>query len=514
MAEKLPLVISSGETEQLQSGDVLTNVVYASSAFGTDELLLVSDGTGKDAKASAVALSTLNTAIALTSTNETNIATNAGNISTNTTNISTNTSNIAILVTAVGVNAGDIAAIEADYVSASSTFGVDESIVLADGTGRGAKASSVTETGLTTAIAQVATNVTDIGTNATDISNIEADYVSAASTFATDNVILRADGTSRGSQASLITIDDTGNIVTNVPSGSSTALYSAVINSVERFAFRAYELTGSMGVGPSCLAALTTGTNNVGFGDQALSLVEDGTSNVAFGSQALRDLVSGDQNFGLGNAAGANIETGDRNIAVGHNCLTSLISANNDVVIGANAARNMTGGDNVCVGAFSGDTITSGSDNVFIGHEAGDGASQLAGAANTIAIGSGTFTTANNQVVLGNTSITETILRGDITIEDGHDLVLDTTTGTSFGTAVTQKLSFYGVTPVVQPAAANQAALVNSTGGTGDGTLSAVGDTSSGDESGTINDNFTELHNLVAELRTALVNLGAIKGSS
>lgn len=36
----------------------------------------------------------------------------------------------------------------------------------------------------------------------------------------------------------------------------------------------------------------------------------------------------------------------------------------------------------------------------------------------------------------------------DITITDGSNIILDTTTGTQIGTASGQKLGFYGVTPV------------------------------------------------------------------
>lgn len=41
---------------------------------------------------------------------------------------------------------------------------------------------------------------------------------------------------------------------------------------------------------------------------------------------------------------------------------------------------------------------------------------------------------------------------GDITITDGSNVILDSTTGTQIGTATTQKLAFYGSTPVVQAA--------------------------------------------------------------
>lgn len=103
---------------------------------------------------------------------------------------------------------------------------------------------------------------------------------------------------------------------------------------------------------------------------------------------------------------------------------------------------------------------------------------------------------------------------GDVTWVDGGDVALGTTTGTKIGTAVTQKLGFFNATPVVQPSGAAQAALTDSTGGSADGTLAAVTDTSMSDQSGTINNNFTELYTLLTAIRTALVNLGVIKGAA
>lgn len=77
------------------------------------------------------------------------------------------------------------------------------------------------------------------------------------------------------------------------------------------------------------------------------------------------------------------------------------------------------------------------------------------------------------------------------------------------GTAV--KLGFFGVATVIQPASANQAALTNSTTGTYNGTLVDVGVVFS---QAAINDNFTDVHTLLNEIRTALVNTGIIKGAA
>jgi len=51
-----------------------------------------------------------------------------------------------------------------------------------------------------------------------------------------------------------------------------------------------------------------------------------------------------------------------------------------------------------------------------------------------------------------------TIENGKLTVEgmtiaDGTDIVLDTTTGTKIGTDPTQKLAFFNATPITQPAA-------------------------------------------------------------
>jgi hypothetical protein len=73
-------------------------------------------------------------------------------------------------------------------------------------------------------------------------------------------------------------------------------------------------------------------------------------------------------------------------------------------------------------------------------------------------------------------------LSGNKTVFDGVNLVLGTTTGTKLGTSVTQKLGFWNATPVVQPAAAGQAAaaaqsqtdVTDSTGGSVSTTLAAI----------------------------------------
>ncbi len=82
------------------------------------------------------------------------------------------------------------------------------------------------------------------------------------------------------------------------------------------------------------------------------------------------------------------------------------------------------------------------------------------------------------------------------------------------GNAVGDSIGFYGVSPVTQPSGSGQAAITNSTGGTPTGDLELVGATNVGNVAGAINNNFTELYVLVSAMRTALVNLGLMKGSA
>lgn len=113
------------------------------------------------------------------------------------------------------------------------------------------------------------------------------------------------------------------------------------------------------------------------------------------------------------------------------------------------------------------------------------------------------------------------------TLADGADLVLGTTTGTRIGTAADQKLGLFGAAPVVQPAGASQGALTDNTGGTVDGTLEALPDPADAPASvdalrddlalnllPALRNDLADLADRVNALRSALVALGAIKGSA
>lgn len=84
--------------------------------------------------------------------------------------------------------------------------------------------------------------------------------------------------------------------------------------------------------------------------------------------------------------------------------------------------------------------------------------------------------------------------------------------GNSFGQSAADLLGFYGATPIVQPTAAAQAAITDSSGGTAAPTTGVAALT------GTYNSTIiaNALATIIAQtnaMRTALVNLGLEKGS-
>lgn len=171
-----------------------------------------------------------------------------------------------------------------------------------------------------------------------------------------------------------------------------------------------------------------------------------------------------------------------------------------------------------------------------------DGGSLIADAGSTIDLSAGDVTMPANFV------------DGDIVLGEGKNIQVGSTTGSQIAENATDKIAFFGATPIVRPSGATQAAasqtqtaLTDSTGGSATTTLAAVTTFTpsvawngssvypSAADATAIAAAITSLKNsvasiaaelalvktdnaaLVAEanaLRTALVNLGLIKGSA
>lgn len=86
-----------------------------------------------------------------------------------------------------------------------------------------------------------------------------------------------------------------------------------------------------------------------------------------------------------------------------------------------------------------------------------------------------------------------------LTVTNGKHFQFGYSTGSKLGSDPSEKLAFWGATPIVQPASANQAAVTQTAGATYTGTEQAM---------------LNALKTLVNQLRADLVAAGIIKGSA
>ena len=86
------------------------------------------------------------------------------------------------------------------------------------------------------------------------------------------------------------------------------------------------------------------------------------------------------------------------------------------------------------------------------------------------------------------------IFQRELEITNGRDIILGEGVGTKIGTSATQKLGFYGDTPIVKPSA-----LTSAVGGTIDGTWGSAEETE-----------MINMRTRIAELESTLQSLGLL----
>jgi hypothetical protein len=222
-------------------------------------------------------------------------------------------------------------------------------------------------------------------------------------------------------------------------------------------------------------------------GTDAGGSITTGTYNTLFGSLAGRDLTTADRSTLIGRGAGRGITNSQGNTCIGNDTGAAIVtgSGNNTFVGDGSGVAVSTGAYNSCNGAESLATNTVGSYNYAGGYQAGKfrtagpggtsisptdsiyvGAESKSGAPsgsviNEIVIGKGAVGNGTNTATIGNASCSTCHINGsvyptgDIYMADGKNIAADTTNGTKIGTSASQKLAFWGDTPVVQPATGN-----------------------------------------------------------
>jgi hypothetical protein len=187
-------------------------------------------------------------------------------------------------------------------------------------------------------------------------------------------------------------------------------------------------------IGRESLRENLTGSNNTALGHSALLSnlasnntavgYQSGYSNTtgiqitAIGSQALKANTTGGSNTAVGDIALTKNTTGAANVAVGSNCLNNNTTGNSNVAVGDRAsAANTTAAGNVAIGQVALQNTTTGGGNTAIGYNSINanttGTNNSALGANTVSgnfsgsviLGVGAAATANNQFVVGSSSM-------------------------------------------------------------------------------------------------------------
>jgi hypothetical protein len=151
-------------------------------------------------------------------------------------------------------------------------------------------------------------------------------------------------------------------------------------------------LSSNIAVGPSALAANTTGTNNTAVGYFSLTSNTTASNNTALGYQAGYSTVTGAENTFVGYYAGRSSTSGP-NTAVGHQALQANTTGINNTAVGYQAVySNTTGSYNTALGRQTGFSLTTGIGNVLVGTSTGY--NLTTGTANTFIGGTNPDTTS------------------------------------------------------------------------------------------------------------------------
>jgi hypothetical protein len=200
---------------------------------------------------------------------------------------------------------------------------------------------------------------------------------------------------------------------------SSTADYNTAIG--YRALFNNTTGFSNTALGSFALYRNTTGSQNTAVGHEALYYNTTGSSNTAVGHEALYYNTTGSSNTAVGNMTLFYNTTGFANIAIGSGALFQNTTGSSNTAVGNSALEsNTTGSNNTAVGYVAGkyisDSTTSNATSTYSVYLGAHTRASFSGATNEIVIGYGAVGAGSNSVVLGNDSITRTILKGNVGI--------------------------------------------------------------------------------------------------
>jgi len=198
---------------------------------------------------------------------------------------------------------------------------------------------------------------------------------------------------------------------------------------------------GSLGVAESRVnttgGVIYNGTTRAGIIDNSATAigmnalrVNTGYYNSAMGINSLFANTTGNYNSAMGQNSLLANTTGSFNSAMGLYALASNTAGNYNSAMGMYTLySNITGSYNSAMGRDTFRSNTTGNYNSFFGYAAGYHANQKVDAVNSMGLGANTWTTASNQIVIGDTSITETLLKRAGTAKANADILTLENTG-------------------------------------------------------------------------------------
>ena len=209
--------------------------------------------------------------------------------------------------------------------------------------------------------------------------------------------------------------------------------YNYLLNAAFGYGALGSNVSGTMvtAVGGEALTSNTSGSNNTAVGESALGFNTTGGSNTAVGVASLQYNLSGAYSTAVGQGSLQN-NTASYNTAVGSQSSLYNSSGTYNTAIGAGAIAYVnTGSNNTALGYRAGySPVNVGqynqtpSNSVYLGYQtraAGNGNNT-----NEIVIGASADGNGSNSVTIGNTSITNTYLRGAINLNTISNATTDT----------------------------------------------------------------------------------------
>ncbi len=160
---------------------------------------------------------------------------------------------------------------------------------------------------------------------------------------------------------------------------------------------------GSIGIGDDVLKSNTSGVQLTAIGDSVLINNTTGVNNNAFGYLAMQFNTTGNTNTASGSFTMRENTTANNNTAYGYSALRFNIAGNNNIALGYQAGRYIANGSN----------LTGTANSIYIG---ADSKGLNNSDNNSIVIGYNAIGIGANSVVLGNSSIATTVLRGNVGI--------------------------------------------------------------------------------------------------